>query len=584
MNPILDPLVDFDWSPYENSSEASHSSHVEKRDITENCVVDGIVIAMNKREVVVNIGFKMDGIIPMTEFRHNPELQVGDTVQVFIESKEGSNGQLILSHRKARANAAWSRVNAALDDEEVIKGYIKCRTKGGMIVDIFGIEAFLPGSQIDIVRINDLEPLVGKTMDFKVIKINDEFKNVVVSHKVIVEENLNRKTSDKTLLKEIWKKHTDVQEQILRQRTSPLSIIPSSSYIVNEKLHIQVDTSDNTGTIKDAIISSLDLKEEDCHFDDGFVLATIKKWTSVKEQLKSSIRSAANKEYVTFSMNPVIDGYVIDKRAQFTGVKQFLDVQGIEYDFDKKHRLQIAVEELNRLKDIEDFAKMQIALPDSATAIVETYPSIIEFLHRNYPNLKLSNVEVFKDNKRGIAKGININKYLVVEGGYFKQDILNETSSAFHLNLCKAEFRFKLHNNVINNYDWKSNRSGLPKLVDGCIIFTRDVKIKPEILNEDNKFEPEITSFITETNEIIQEVEYEMNHDDFFNSKDTTDINFEYMLLNNLMKRLFGENNYDFEQAYHYKYKDNRTWVTPEELDKFNDLLHVSISPHCSSF
>jgi small subunit ribosomal protein S1 len=153
-------------------------------------VVDGVVKAINKREVVVNIGYKSDGIINASEFRYNPELAVGDTVEVYVESLEGVKGQLILSHNKARASKSWDRVNAALESKEIVKGYIKCRTKGGMIVDVFGIEAFLPGSQIDVKPIRDYDVFVGKTMEFQIVKINQEFKNVVVSHKALIEAEL----------------------------------------------------------------------------------------------------------------------------------------------------------------------------------------------------------------------------------------------------------------------------------------------------------------------------------------------------------------------------------------------------------
>jgi len=164
--------------------------------VNDREVVDGTVIAMNKREVVVNIGYKSDGIIPMSEFRYNPELKVGDTVEVYIENQEDKKGQLVLSHRKARATRSWDRVNAALENEEIIKGYIKCRTKGGMIVDVFGIEAFLPGSQIDVKPIRDYDVFVGKTMEFKVVKINQEFKNVVVSHKALIEAELEQQKKE----------------------------------------------------------------------------------------------------------------------------------------------------------------------------------------------------------------------------------------------------------------------------------------------------------------------------------------------------------------------------------------------------
>ena len=192
------PLEDFDWDSYESGSaqvEVSKEELTKAYDATLNSVnssevVDGTVISMNKREVVVNIGYKSDGIIPMSEFRYNPDLKVGDKVEVYIENQEDKKGQLLLSHKKARATRSWDRVNEALEKEEIIKGYVKCRTKGGMIVDVFGIEAFLPGSQIDVKPIRDYDIFVGKTMEFKIVKINQEYKNVVVSHKAIVEEEL----------------------------------------------------------------------------------------------------------------------------------------------------------------------------------------------------------------------------------------------------------------------------------------------------------------------------------------------------------------------------------------------------------
>ncbi|CDA76680.1 30S ribosomal protein S1 [Bacteroides sp. CAG:530] len=198
------PIEDFNWEDYENGSAATSVSKEDQEKaydstlnkVNDREVVDGIVIAMNKREVVVNIGYKSDGIIPLSEFRYNPELKVGDTVEVYIENQEDKKGQLILSHKKARATRSWDRVNAALENEEIIKGYIKCRTKGGMIVDVFGIEAFLPGSQIDVKPIRDYDVFVGKTMEFKVVKINQEFKNVVVSHKALIEAELEQQKKE----------------------------------------------------------------------------------------------------------------------------------------------------------------------------------------------------------------------------------------------------------------------------------------------------------------------------------------------------------------------------------------------------
>ena len=197
-------VSDFDWDAYAEESVYSSSelkNFEEMYDQTlstigDSEVVEGTVIAMNKREVVINIGFKSEGVISLNEFRYNPDLKIGDSVEVYVENQEDKKGQLVLSHKKARALRSWDRVNAALEKDEIIKGYIKCRTKGGMIVDVFGIEAFLPGSQIDVKPIRDYDMYVGKTMEFKVVKINQEYKNVVVSHKALIEAELEQQKKD----------------------------------------------------------------------------------------------------------------------------------------------------------------------------------------------------------------------------------------------------------------------------------------------------------------------------------------------------------------------------------------------------
>ncbi|SEA07530.1 SSU ribosomal protein S1P [Prevotella sp. tc2-28] len=193
----VQPLQDFNWDEFENGTVANVSKEeLDKaydetlNKVSEHQVVDGTVISVDKKEVVVNIGYKSDGIIPASEFRYNPDLKAGDVVEVYVENAEDKKGQLVLSHKKARMSKSWERVNAALEAQEVIQGYIKCRTKGGMIVDVFGIEAFLPGSQIDVHPIRDYDQFVGKTMEFKVVKINQEFRNVVVSHKALIEAEL----------------------------------------------------------------------------------------------------------------------------------------------------------------------------------------------------------------------------------------------------------------------------------------------------------------------------------------------------------------------------------------------------------
>ena len=193
----VQPLADFNWDEFENgTSNGASKADLEKaydetlNKIQEHEVVEGTVISIDKKEVVVNIGYKSDGIIPASEFRYNPDLKVGDKVEVYVEDQEDKKGQLVLSHKKARLSKSWDLINKALDNDEIIQGYIKCRTKGGMIVDVFGIEAFLPGSQIDVHPIRDYDVFVGKTMEFKVVKINQEFRNVVVSHKALIEAEL----------------------------------------------------------------------------------------------------------------------------------------------------------------------------------------------------------------------------------------------------------------------------------------------------------------------------------------------------------------------------------------------------------
>ena len=193
----------FDWDAFESDAEYGVSKE-EVADmysqtlstVIENEVVEGTVVAVSKREVLVNIGYKSEGIISINEFRYNPELAVGDKVEVYVENAEDKKGQLILSHKKARSFRSWDRVNEAFDKDEIVKGYIKCRTKGGMIVDVFGIEAFLPGSQIDVKPIRDYDIFVNKTMEFKIVKINHEFRNVVVSHKALIEAELEAQKAD----------------------------------------------------------------------------------------------------------------------------------------------------------------------------------------------------------------------------------------------------------------------------------------------------------------------------------------------------------------------------------------------------
>ena len=224
----ISPVENFDWEAYEKGEVVGEKSREELvatydqslNTVKDKEVIEGTVISINKREVVVNIGYKSDGVISMNEFRYNPELKVGDTVEVYIENQEDKKGQLVLSHKKARATRSWDRVNAALENDEVIKGYIKCRTKGGMIVDVFGIEAFLPGSQIDVKPIRDYDVFVGKTMEFNVVKRMSLFRTKLSSRP----SSNNRKKKSSLNSKK-------VRYSKVRSRISPLTACSSTSAV-----------------------------------------------------------------------------------------------------------------------------------------------------------------------------------------------------------------------------------------------------------------------------------------------------------------------------------------------------------------
>ena len=200
----IQPLQDFDWASVDEKQAYSQEDRAKLQEAYDKTfgsigneeLAEGTIVSMNDREVVVNIDFKSDGVIPATEFRYNPDFKVGDKVEVFIENQEDSNGQLLLSHKKARILKSWGRVNEAYDSQEIIKGYVKSRTKGGLIVDVFGIEAFLPGSQIDVKPIRDYDVFVDKTMEFKIVKINNEYKNIVVSHKALIEDEIEAQKAE----------------------------------------------------------------------------------------------------------------------------------------------------------------------------------------------------------------------------------------------------------------------------------------------------------------------------------------------------------------------------------------------------
>ena len=551
------PLDDFDWDVFENGVQSTIN---EDDDIivadNQQGIVTGVVISIDKKEVIVNIAYKQDGIIPASEFRYNPDLKVGDSVEVYVEGYE--RGRVILSHKKARLSKAWDKVNELLDDQETTNVYVKCRTKGGLVVDLMGIEAFLPGSQIEAYQIKNYDQYVGKTIGVKIIKVNNEFRNVVVSRKAVLEEEINRKATDKNTLKEIWQKHTEVQEQILRQRTAPITIVPEASIIKNEKLHVRADVSDNTDGLKQEIIKVLDLDEADCHFDEGYVLASLDNWLKVSESDKSRISSKALRDYVNFSFSPEIDGIIIDKNCQYNNVKRLLNQLDIEFAYDKKHRLQIAIEQLEKLKENEDFKNLKLSFPDEATAIIPVYPSILWYLEKLCPNHNFQNTQKFKKNSDG---GISIDKRIIVDGGYFKEETLELLRPIFDMRLYRVEFRFIMKESALKSYDWDENKSDLPKPVDGVIIFNK-------------RFVEELSDCV-DANDEHEEIHETGKPKQYTVKRTISDVDLEYSLCNKSIKRIFGEDSYTFEDTYYYKYEDNKSWASTDELDRFNDQLHL---------
>ena len=219
-NTNMQGTADFDWDAlaldgYSKIQRAELSDKYEGTltSINEKEVVEGTVVIVTKKEVIINIGYKSEGVVPASEFRYNPELKVGDAVDVFVECQEDKSGQLVISHRTARMHKAWIRVNDVLRTGEIITGFVKCRTKGGLIVDVFGIEAFLPGSQIDVKPIRDYDVYVGKNMEFKVVKINQEFRNVVVSHKALIEAELEQAQEQKSEIQAELDVSVDLEEE-----------------------------------------------------------------------------------------------------------------------------------------------------------------------------------------------------------------------------------------------------------------------------------------------------------------------------------------------------------------------------------
>lgn len=548
----------FNWDGYKNSQSEdeinieSHSIDDKKllNSINNNEIIKCTVISMNLREITVNVDSKIDGVISTKEFRYNPELKVGDIVEGIVENQTSRNGVLIISHRKARLKIAWEKINKAFENNEIVPCYVVKRTNGGMIVYVYDlIEAFLPDSQINTYD------CVGKDIDVKIININDEFKNVVVSHKMVEAEKNFRKKINVNLLKDIWQKHTEVQEQILRQRTAPLTIVPSKTTVVNDKLHVFLNTSDNTEQIQNDIIDTFKITEENCHFEDGYIIVPIENWNQLSDSEKHRLSLRANQEYISFSSNPVIDGKITDKNAQFTGIKRLLDKLEIDYNFDKNRRLQIAINDLHRLKVSADFSKLQVSLPDIASAIVPTYPSILCFIERFCPNHNFKNIETFRDGTGAIDR-LSICKELVTEGGYFNDDMLAQIQEIFDIKMCRVEFDFKINEDVLNTYDWSRNILNLPNEKDGIITFRKKI-------NRGNSIE-------------VEEIYDVFSDTEFFNNA-VKDLNFEYMLNRQIIDKIFGKGNYEVTERYFYEYKENRTWATPEELDRFNDQLHLAL-------
>lgn len=289
------PLEGFDWDSFERATEesperikemeAQYASTME--DVTEGEIVKGTVKSISKREVIVDVGFKSFGVVSASEFRYNPDLAVGDTVEVFVEVQENKDGQLILSHRKACQARSWERINEAMEKQEVVKGFIKSRTRGGMIVEIFGIEAFLPGSQIDVKPIRDFDEFVDKTMEFRIIKVNEEYKNVVVSHKALIEEELEAQRSE--IISKLEK------GQVLEGTVK--NIVPYGAFIdlggVDGLIHItdlswgRIRTPEEVVQLDQKInVVILDFDEERNRIALGLKQLTPHPWDSLDETLK----------------------------------------------------------------------------------------------------------------------------------------------------------------------------------------------------------------------------------------------------------------------------------------------------------
>ena len=323
----------FDWNAYENDLDLYGGQNKEAvteaydktlSNIAVGEVVEGTVTEINKREVTVNIGYKSEGIIPISEFRYNPDLKVGDKVEVYVESVEDKGGALVLSHKKARQLKSWDRVNEALNNDEVIKGYVKCRTKGGMIVDVFGIEAFLPGSQIDVKPIRDYDMYVDKTMEFKVVKINQEYRNVVVSHKALIEAEL------------------EAQKQVIMSKLEKGQILEGTvKNITNYGVFIDLGGVDGLIHITDLSWGRVNHPEEIVHLDQKLKVVIID-FDEQKKRIALGLKQLTPHPWEALDPNLKVGDKVKGKVVHLRSAQEFLkvgdEVEAVILTLDREER------------------------------------------------------------------------------------------------------------------------------------------------------------------------------------------------------------------------------------------------------
>ncbi len=307
----IKPVADFDWSAIENKSETTNKEPFKWNFKLD--VIEGTIVSITEREAVVNIGYKSDGIIPASELRYNPNYKAGDKIEVYVESQEDANGQLLLSHKKARILKSWKRVNQSYENQETITGHVKIRTKSGFIVTIFdNIDAFLPCSQIDVSVIPNNEALIDKIIDCKIIKVNHTSRNIIISHKAVFAEKHVKNSSSKNLLKEIWQKHTEVQEQILQKRSVPIPVDVYSAKIIGDKLILSVDEKNRTDKILAQIAEMFGLQEQDLIITDGYFYTDRETSFTIDIDAKHNLSETAELNHIKFRPNPIVDGIIKD--------------------------------------------------------------------------------------------------------------------------------------------------------------------------------------------------------------------------------------------------------------------------------